>query len=109
MILISPVDKDYYNGIIIEGHAETAPHGQDIVCAGVSGATFSIYFSMCYLIGDGSIDAEIKDGYFKLAPKNPTQATDCVIDGLLEFLRMTQEKYPNTISIKGDYNNEERL
>ena len=40
MIHVKPITIDtvesYRLGFIVEGHAEFAPHGQDIVCAGVS-------------------------------------------------------------------------
>ncbi|MGL4950923.1 MAG: ribosomal-processing cysteine protease Prp [Mycoplasma sp.] len=52
----------YKNGLIVSGHANSAPHGKDIYCAGVSAITMS---SINWFKED-EIDYEIKDGYLKL-------------------------------------------
>lgn len=109
MIGVRPIDRDYYNGFIMQGHANYAPHGQDIVCAGVTSALYTTYYALCNMKGDDYIELVAENGYASLKINTPDLATDAVIDGFLETLGATQETYPGTITIEGDCNHEQRI
>lgn len=110
MITIKPINKDYYDGFVMEGHADYAPHGQDIVCAGVSGALFTAYYALTYHANeDTNLRATLESGYAKIELDESTIFTDFIIDAFLETVVQIQAQYPDTISIKGDANHEARV
>lgn len=110
VITIEPINKDYYEGFIMEGHADYAPHGQDIVCAGVSGALFTAYYALTYHANeDTNLRAILESGFAKIELDESTIFTDFIIDAFLETVMQIQEQYKNTISIKGDANHEARV
>ena len=109
MIVIEPVDKDYYQGLKMEGHADHAPRGMDVVCAGVSSALFTLYYSLCNIKGAHHIEATMEPGYAKIVINDEDLYTDAVIDGFIEVVQQIQAQYPNTIQFQGDYNHEQRL
>ena len=109
MIVIEPINKDYYNGLKMEGHADHAPKGFDVVCAGVSSALFATYYTLCNLIGEHSVDATFENGYANIQINSQDLATDATIDGFIDVIQQIQQQYPNTIQMQGDYNHEQRI
>lgn len=110
MITVKPINKDYYDGFVMEGHADYAPHGQDVVCAGVSGALFTTYYALTYHANEETnLQAVLESGYAKITIDSPTIFTDFIIDAFLETLIQIQKQYKDTIQIKGDANHEERI
>ena len=110
MITIRPINKDYYDGFIVEGHADYAPHGQDIVCAGVTGALFTAYHALEYHAQESNgLEAVLSSGYANIRISPGTVFTDSIVDAFLDTLTAIQETYPGTISIEGDYNHEQRV
>lgn len=110
MIRIQPINKDYYEGFTMKGHAEYASNGQDIVCAGVSGALFATYYALTYHANeDTNLQTIMKNGYAKIQLEAGTIFTDFIVDAFLDTLEAIQQKYPNTITIEGDANHEARI
>ena len=109
MISIEPINKDYYNGLKMEGHADHAPRGMDVVCAGVSSALFTLYYALCNLKGAHHVEATMEQGYAKVVINQPDLSTDAMIDGFIGVVEQIQNQYPNTITFQGDYNHEQRL
>lgn len=110
MIRVQPINKDYYEGFTMKGHAEYASNGHDIVCAGVSGALFTTYHALSYhLKEDEGMTVIMRNGYAKVQIELGTLYTDSIIDAFLDTLEAIQKKYPNTIAIEGDANHEARI
>lgn len=94
----------YYGGHDLEeiwviGHANTAPHGQDIVCAGVSALTQSI------LIGlnehtKARFTHEVKPGYFNIKMLRQNERARALLDTLVSGLIQMARAYPDTIKFK---------
>lgn len=83
------------NGFRIEGHANYAPSGQDIVCAGVSALTGAIMATLNGKIvekGDGLIDCMLDD----------TPALDGCLAMLCAGLLNIQQQYPKHVRVVSD-------
>ena len=109
MIVIEPINKDYYQGLKMEGHADHAPRGTDVVCAGVSSALFTLYYALCNLKGAYQIEATMEPGYAKIVINDLDTSTDAMVDGFIDVVEQIQQQYPNTIQFQGDYNHEQRV
>lgn len=76
----------------IVGHANYAPHGQDIVCASVS----AVFYFLCRIVGmenvkrlnKGDIHIIIEDDVLKKAFRS--------------FISDLEEQYPNHIKLEGE-------
>lgn len=99
MIKIEPIDNDYRNGLTMEGHADFAPHGYDIVCASASTALRMAYNALSH-ISVLTVRFASGDAYMQL--HNVSDASDVVMRGLIETLQELQEQYPEHIKLRGD-------
>lgn len=99
MITIEPIDNDYRNGLTMKGHADFAPHGYDIVCAGASTALRVAYNALSH-ISILSVRFASGDAYMQL--HSVSDASDIVMQGLIETLEELQEQYPEYIKLRGD-------
>lgn len=100
MITIKPVNDSYYEGFVVEGHADYAAHGQDIVCAGVSAIVI-----MSYMGVRGETDVELKQhhGYSRLRINGRrNMKTDTIIHAFIGAARILAKEYPSYIQIEGD-------
>ena len=75
MIVVSRNDGE----IKIEGHAEYAPEGQDIVCAGVSALTQSLVLSLEKLTDD-KIEYEVSSGRVDIYYRNLSEKVQTLVD-----------------------------
>jgi hypothetical protein len=79
-------------GFKIEGHANTAPHGQDIYCAGVSTVTQSAYLCIVKhlkrdVVGDSSSGKLVLE--LKTPPDDLTEAVfQTMLIGLIEIEKL---------------------
>lgn len=101
MIHIKPMKIDnkesYRFGFIVEGHAEFAPHGQDIVCAGVSAIVQTAILGIehyTYAV------VKKKEGYVKVHITHDDHTSDAIVKTMLLGLEELEYKYPNHIKIK---------
>jgi uncharacterized protein YsxB (DUF464 family) len=89
--------------IIVSGHANYKPHGEDIVCASVSMALIMTANSIKYLGLEEFVHIDTQEGYFKI---NMDQPND-IIKGLLLNLKHTlidlANQYPKNIEITKFY------
>ncbi len=70
-------DKHTLCGYTLEGHADSAPHGEDIVCAAAS--TLAIVTENSLDIQGVHYDAEMEEGYFKLFLQEARDEKEVVI------------------------------
>ena len=64
--------KVYSNEIKVRGHANYAPHGQDIVCAGVTALTQTLVESLKTLTGN-EIKYDMSPGRVDIEIENPDE------------------------------------
>lgn len=102
MIKISPFEKSYENGIVISGHAGSAPQGFDIVCAGVSAIAHSMFKVTC-AFGIEALERK-EDGYLHLNILEPSEESNKIVEGFLTSLADLERQYPEYIEIvEGDF------
>lgn len=97
MIRVSIISKnEICYGLEVKGHADFAPHGQDLVCAGVS----------CIITGGfnalNNEDIEeivLEEGYAKVILKPESKSLD-VLNVIIIQLQTIQESYPKFLKIK---------
>ena len=81
-------------GFSARGHADTAPYGEDIVCAAVSSA--------CLLTAEVlhlPAAAEMKDGFLQLRLSGDTAPAQVLLQGLKLHLSALSEQYPQSIQV----------
>ena len=54
-----------FSQVKVNGHAGKAPHGEDIVCAGVSTLVQTYFFSLQRLL-QLDVTVDVRDGYFNM-------------------------------------------
>lgn len=101
MITIRPINNDYNLGFIMEGHADYAPHGQDIVCASVSSALFTTYNALKQQVMNTKIESTMENGYAQVKVHIGNMYSDAVINAFIVTLQEIQKIYPNTVEIGG--------
>ena len=87
----------------ITGHAKTAPHGEDLVCAAVSvlGQTTILGFYQVlnqqpeYHIAEGDLSCSMKDSLTATQRKEAT----ILLETMLVGLKNIQQQYPKIIAI----------
>lgn len=86
--------------IKVEGHANFAELGKDIVCASVSTATILSANLIKRLNQDNNVTIKIKDGFFHLKVKTQTNEVLAVYENLVWTLKELKEEFPNYIKNK---------
>ncbi|MDO4810748.1 MAG: ribosomal-processing cysteine protease Prp [Eubacteriales bacterium] len=78
----------------VQGHAEYAPHGKDIVCAAVSALAYALIGA---LEEDGLIrELVVRPGFMTVVAKKEDKAFDVVRCGILQIAA----RYPQCVSIR---------
>lgn len=85
--------------IVIAGHAEYAPAGQDIVCAAVSTLAQNLIGSIEQLTED-EIEYEISSGRIDIKHENPSEEMKLLIDSFFLGIGMIAEEYPDHVRMK---------
>jgi uncharacterized protein YsxB (DUF464 family) len=98
------VYRYYYGGRDLEeiwviGHANTAPHGQDIVCAGVSALAQSILYGLNEHT-KARFTHEAKPGYIHVKMLSQNERARALLGTLVSGLVQMALAYPNTIKFK---------
>lgn len=81
-------------GFTIEGHANYAPHGYDVVCAGISTLVFT--FLRCV----DPQDLTIENGIIKCSFPELRDNDYIYYDYLITGLEMIQEQYPDNLEVQ---------
>ena len=99
-VQIGHASNNQVNFIEVKGHANSAPHGEDIVCAGVS-AILGGGFNNLKNYKD--YELKLDEGYALFKANAPLDAHDeVVIETIICGLKSIHELYPKFIAIKTD-------
>lgn len=92
--------KDRYREIRVQGHANWADHGEDLVCAAVSVLTLTLANTLEEL-AENHYDVRIKDGDFTLVLKDEvTNRSQVAIRSFEIGMEGLARTYPNYVKIK---------
>ncbi len=87
------------SGFSIDGHANTAPHGQDIYCAGVSTLSQSAYLCIRDFL-KREFDGDSGSGLLVLKLKDPPDdLTEAVFQTMLIGLREIENLAPQALKV----------
>lgn len=96
-----------YVGFEIEGHSGYAPIGQDIVCAGISMASYMAVEGMKEVCGDYLIEIESKVGYMRCTLTEDTEIHHTLMSKvqswvkvLYKVLEETSKHYPENLKVE---------
>ena len=97
MITVRPVKGSYTHGFTVEGHAEYAEHGADIVCAGVSALTQSCQRA---LYKYDQSEYTIESGHLSVTVSNPNEITHALISSMVSTLRNISKQYQQNLHVE---------
>lgn len=101
MILIRFLSESYGNlvGFVIEGHADYANPGQDIVCAAVSSAAYMTVNTITDIL-KVEADVMVDDGmmFVRITASDAVRCRDLFMGLKLHFLGL-EEQYPDRIQV----------
>ncbi len=81
----------------VSGHAKSAPHGEDLVCASVSSITLGTLNALEHL---DAFDIVTKEGLVEITTKHPISHHDSIVlHTMLRQLETIAETYPQYIKI----------
>ena len=87
------------SGFQVSGHAQAAPHGKDIVCAGVSSLVQSAIMGIERHLGR-DIDFDQADGTLKMKLNGqPDSLTGAILETMLLGLTEIAKLYPKSVRI----------
>ena len=87
-----------YSGVTIEGHANYAEPGKDIVCAAVSALTQTFIESVEELTAD-KIKYTITEGKAVIAFRNLSEKAQTLLNSFFIGLKMIANEYPANVQI----------
>ena len=87
------------NTIKVRGHANYAPHGQDIVCAGVTALTQTLVESLETLTGN-EIKYDMSPGRVDIEIMNPDEDAQLLTDSFLVGIEMIADEFPEYIRVE---------
>lgn len=87
------------DGVKIRGHANYAPHGQDIVCAGVTALTQTLVESIEGLTGN-EIKYDMSPGRVDIEIENPDEDAQLLMDSFLVGIEMIVDEFPEHIRVE---------
>lgn len=85
-------------GYTVNGHADTAPAGEDIVCAAVSSAAYLVANTITEIIL-APAEATADDGYMHLIVLDHTDACQSILQGFLLHMQQMQTQYPDRVHL----------
>ncbi len=94
--MITVTRKGY--DIIIEGHANFAPHGQDIVCSAVSTLAQTLIASVGELT-ESEYTAHMEPGNIVVGFRDVSERTKLLIDSFFVGVDMIASTYPKHVQI----------
>ena len=86
------------NRVLVEGHANYAEPGRDIVCAGVSTLAQTLISSIEELTND-KIEVVLKSGFIKIDYKNLSKKAQTLVDSFFVGVEMIANEYPEYVRI----------
>ncbi|MCU9614002.1 ribosomal-processing cysteine protease Prp [Caldibacillus lycopersici] len=104
-VTIQQTDEKYIQSFSVEGHANFAKHGSDIVCAGVSAVTFGAINAVEALTNVvPAVEQGGKGGYLQCTvpnnlPKETKDKVQLLLQGMLVALQTIEYDYSEYIKI----------
>lgn len=86
-------------GFAVSGHAKTAPHGQDIVCAGVSALVQSAIMGIERHLGREFELGQDDGGLTMRLAGSADSLTDAILETMLLGLTEIAKRYPKNVQI----------
>ena len=86
------------NSITVSGHAGFAPHGQDVVCAGVSTLVQNLVFSILEITTD-EIQYDMQPGSVVIKYGDLSANAQLLVDSFFIGIRMIADEYPSYVQI----------
>lgn len=90
--------KESITGFLVEGHAQFAPYGQDIVCAAVSALSISAINSIHSLTATPH-HFRNEDNLLELEILEASAESDLLTESLFLSLKSVEEEYPEHVTI----------
>ncbi|MHC1750723.1 MAG: ribosomal-processing cysteine protease Prp [Cellulosilyticaceae bacterium] len=87
-----------YNGFRVEGHADYAPSGYDIVCAGVSTLVATVLTSAYGIVDENEINKE--NGIVDVTFTRMEYEDRVLLKALAKGLKLIHEQYPRYLEVK---------
>lgn len=84
--------------IIVQGHADYAEHGQDLVCAGVSSICIGMMNALDTLVPD-TCEMEMSEGYTRINMMRNSHEVQQLLQAMLIQLTTMEESYQSYIKI----------
>ena len=94
MIVVSHNDGE----IKIEGHAEYAPEGQDIVCAGISALT-QVFLASVEELTEDNLISDILAGNALIEYGNLSANAQLLMDSFFIGVQMIADEYPHHVKL----------
>lgn len=86
------------NGITMEGHAGYAPHGQDVVCAGISTLVQTLVQSFEDLCTD-EITYHLRPGWVEIKHGDLSAKAIVLVNSFFIGVYMIAERYPDHVKV----------
>lgn len=86
------------NTIIIDGHANYAEYGKDIVCAAVSTLAQTLICSL-EMLTDAHIKTIITDGYIKIVIEESSEGVQLLVDSFFIGIEGVADSYPEYVKL----------
>lgn len=99
MINVYPIKGGYERGFIVVGHAESAEHGQDLVCAAVSAITQTTLLGLQMF---ASIHKEVKDGFMLAEVTRPNIQSYALIKSMIAGLALIEMQHKENLQVWED-------
>lgn len=93
------IQQDQITDVEITGHADSGPHGQDLVCAGVSSIGVGALNALDELV-PGSCLLEMDAGYIHIQVNDSTPQVQLLLKNLLIQYRTMETSYSKFIKIQ---------
>lgn len=87
------------DGVKVRGHANYAPQGQDIVCAGVTALTQTLLGSLETLTGN-KIKYDMSPGRVDIEIEDPDEDAQLLMDSFLVGIEMIADEFPEYIRVE---------
>lgn len=98
-VTVSYID-DHFASLEAKGHAESAPYGEDLVCAAISAIILGGYNALEG--GNDEYEAEAKQGYSKLLSKTRgiSEHDETVIKTIVTQIESVASSYPKNVTLE---------
>lgn len=100
MIHVKVVKKEgLISNITLKGHANFAPFGKDIVCAGVSSILTTTINAILKLKKEAIIYQQEKDS-FRISVKDHDHTTEVLLENMIDLLKQLEQDYQKNIKVE---------